>query len=119
MGSLQSQLNDISKTLTTMAAQIHDLARKFDTLEPLIPLAKKLNGIPDRVTQMQASVFEYTEQVHALHLVVQRVEQAQRGCTSAPTTPPDQIGPSRPSGPPPPFPRVGRFVPNESGSAFH
>ncbi|KAF0911397.1 hypothetical protein E2562_008280 [Oryza meyeriana var. granulata] len=92
-----------------MAAQIHDLARKFDALQLVIPLAKKLDGILDCVTQMQASAFEYTEQVRALHLAVQRVEQAQRDSASAHTMLPDPIGPSRPSGSPLLFLHGGRF----------
>jgi hypothetical protein len=59
MGSTQTQLDDIAKTLTSMASQIQDPSRKMSTLEPLVPLASKLNGLPDHVTQVQASAFEY------------------------------------------------------------
>lgn len=50
MASTQNQLDEIAKNLTSMAAQISDLARKMSTLEPLVPLAAKLDKLPDRVT---------------------------------------------------------------------
>uniref|UniRef100_A0A0E0HXI0 Uncharacterized protein n=1 Tax=Oryza nivara TaxID=4536 RepID=A0A0E0HXI0_ORYNI len=74
MGSTQTQLDEIAKNLTSMAAQISDLARKMSTLEPLVPIAPKLSGLPERVTQVQASAFEYSEQVRSLNLAIQRVE---------------------------------------------
>ncbi|EEC71160.1 hypothetical protein OsI_03016 [Oryza sativa Indica Group] len=49
--SPKNQLDEIAKNLTSMAAQISDLARKMSTLEPLVPLAAKLDKLPDRVTQ--------------------------------------------------------------------
>jgi hypothetical protein len=74
MASTQTQLDEIAKNLTSMAAQISDLARKMSTLEPLVPIAPKLSGLPERVTQVQASAFEYSEQVRSLNLAIQRVE---------------------------------------------
>lgn len=75
MGSTQAQLDKIAKNLTSMAAQISNLARKMGALEPLVPLASKLGSLPDRLTQVQASAFEYSEQVRALNLAVQRRSQ--------------------------------------------
>ncbi|EEE55062.1 hypothetical protein OsJ_02776 [Oryza sativa Japonica Group] len=83
--SPKNQLDEIAKNLTSMAAQISDLARKMSTLEPLVPLAAKLDKLPDRVTQVQASAFEYSEQVRALNLAVERVEASQRAATTNPS----------------------------------
>jgi hypothetical protein len=85
MASTQNQLDEIAKNLTSMAAQISDLARKMSTLEPLVPLAAKLDKLSDRVTQVQASAFEYSEQVRALNLAVERVEASQRAATTNPS----------------------------------
>jgi ABC-type transporter Mla subunit MlaD len=87
MASTQNQLGEIAKNLTSMAAQISDLARKMSALEPLVPLAAKLDALPDQVTQVQASAFEYSEQVRALNLAVQhRVPLALRLASRATTS---------------------------------
>ncbi|KAF0934039.1 hypothetical protein E2562_022553 [Oryza meyeriana var. granulata] len=83
MAASLSATDDLSKTLATMAAQLSELARRFDALEPLVPLASKLDGLPDRVQTLQASTFEYAQEVHALHIAVQRVEKSQRDLSSS------------------------------------
>lgn len=99
MASTQAQLDEIAKNLTSMAAQISDLARKMSVLEPLVPLAPKLSSLPDRVTQVQASAFEYSEQVRALNLAVQRVEASHR---SSPVPETSGSATHAPRGAPPP-----------------
>nr|CAB3499851.1 unnamed protein product [Digitaria exilis] len=61
-----------------LAGKLSDLTNQFAALKPLIPLAKKLDGIPEKVTALQASAFEQNEQLRALGLAVSRLEQRLR-----------------------------------------
>jgi len=47
--------------------------------QPLLPQAKQLDGLPDKVTTLQAAAFEGSNQIAALNLAVSRLEKAQRG----------------------------------------
>jgi hypothetical protein len=89
MAFTQNQLDEIAKNLTSMAAQISDLARKMSALEPLVPLAAKLDALLDHVTQVQASAFKYSEQVRALNLALQHISPAPGSSSSAPRQPHD------------------------------
>ena len=66
-------------TLTDLTAKVSELATQTAALKPLTPLAKQLDGLPDKVTTLQAAAFEGASQIAALSLSVSRLEKAQRG----------------------------------------
>ncbi|XP_039827557.1 uncharacterized protein LOC120689329 [Panicum virgatum] len=77
--SLETTVDEMLTTLTDLTAKVSDLATQTAALKPLLPLAKQLDGLPDKVTTLQAAAFEGSNQIAALSLVVLRLEKAQRG----------------------------------------
>nr|CAB3448966.1 unnamed protein product [Digitaria exilis] len=75
---LEESIDEMGKTLSDLAGKLSDLTNQFAALRPLIPLAKKLDGIPEKVTALEASAFEQNEQLRALGLAVSRLEQRRR-----------------------------------------
>jgi len=60
-----------------LAAKVSNLATQTATLKPLLPLAKQLDGLPNKVTTLQAAAFESANQIAALNLAVLCLEKAQ------------------------------------------
>ena len=75
--SLETTIDKILTTLTDLAAKVSDLATQTAALKPLLLLAKQLDGLPDKVTTLQAAAFEGANQIAALNLAVSRLEKAQ------------------------------------------
>lgn len=75
--SLETTVDKMLTTLTDLAAKVSDLATQTAALKPLLPLAKQLDGLPDKVTTLQAAAFEGANQIAALNLAVSRLEKAQ------------------------------------------
>jgi len=100
--ALEATVDDMLTTLTDLAAKVSELATQTAALKPLLPLAKQLDGLPDKVTTLQAAAFEGTNQIAALSLAVTRLEKAQRGDCDHPTD--DVTGGRRVSVGPPPVP---------------
>lgn len=67
------------KTLTDLAAKVSDLTLQTVALQPLLPLTMQLDGLPDKVTKLQAAAFEGSNQIAALNLAMSRLERAHRG----------------------------------------
>jgi len=76
---LENTIDEMLTTLTDLAAKVSELATQTAALKPLLPLAKQLDGLPDKVTTLQAAAFEGSNQIAALNLAVSRLEKAQRG----------------------------------------
>ena len=83
--ALEATVDDMLTTLTDLAAKVSELATQTAALKPLLPLAKQLDGLPDKVTTLQAAAFEGANQIAALSLAVTRLEKAQRGDHGHPT----------------------------------
>jgi len=98
--ALEATVDDMLTTLTDLAAKVSELATQTASLKPLLPLAKQLDGMPDKVTTLQAAAFEGANQIAALSLAVTRLEKAQRGDRDHPM---DDVagGDASASGPPP------------------
>ncbi|RLN03900.1 hypothetical protein C2845_PM13G06540 [Panicum miliaceum] len=77
--TLDQTVDDMLKTLTDLAAKVVDLALQTAALKPLLPLAKQLDGLPHKVTKLQAAAFEGSNQISTLNVAVSRLEKAQRG----------------------------------------
>ena len=75
--SLETTVDEMLTTLTDLTAKVSELATQTAALKPLIPLAKQLDGLPDKVTTLQAAAFEGASQIAALSLAVSRLEKAQ------------------------------------------
>jgi len=76
---LENTIDEMLTTLTDLAAKVSELATQTAALKPLLPLAKQLDGLPGKVTTLQAAAFEGSNQIAALNLAVSRLEKAQRG----------------------------------------
>ena len=48
--ALEATVDDMLTTLTDLAAKVSELATQTAALKPLLPLAKQLDGLPDKVT---------------------------------------------------------------------
>ena len=77
--SLETTVDEMLTTLTDLAAKVSELAAQTASLKPLLPLVKHLDGLPDKVTTLQAAAFEGSNQIAALNLAVSRLEKAHRG----------------------------------------
>jgi outer membrane murein-binding lipoprotein Lpp len=75
---LMNTVNNLGTKLDDMAVTVKDLSAKVDRLSPLVPVASNLAALPEKVTALQASAYDNTQQVRALNLAVIRVEKAQR-----------------------------------------
>jgi hypothetical protein len=75
---LTNTVNNLGTKLDDMAVTVKDLSAKVDRLSPLAPVASNLAALPEKVTALQASAYDNTQQVQALNLAVIRVEKAQR-----------------------------------------
>lgn len=75
---LEESIDVMCKTLANLTGKLSDLTTQFAALKLLIPLAKKLDDIHEKVTALQASAFENSEQVRALNLTVACLEQGHR-----------------------------------------
>jgi hypothetical protein len=77
--SLETTVDKMLTTLTDLTAKVSNLATQTAALKPLLPLAKQLDGLPDKVTTLQAAAFEGSNQIAALSLTISHLEKAQRG----------------------------------------
>ena len=77
--SLETTVDEMLTTLTDLTAKVSELATQTAALKPLTPLAKQLDGLPDKVTTLQAAAFKGSNQIAALSLAVTRLEKAHRG----------------------------------------
>ena len=77
--SIETTVDEMLTTLTDLAAKVSELAAQTASLKPLHPLVKQLDGLPDKVTTLQAAAFEGSNQIAALSLAVTRLEKAHRG----------------------------------------
>nr|CAB3461617.1 unnamed protein product [Digitaria exilis] len=59
---LQATIDVMGKTLVDLAGTVNDLTIQFAALKPLLPLAKKLDGLPEKVATLQASAFEQSQE---------------------------------------------------------
>ena len=50
--SLETAVDKMLTTLTDLAAKVSDLATQTAALKPLLPLAKQLDGLLDKVTTL-------------------------------------------------------------------
>ncbi|KAG2541920.1 hypothetical protein PVAP13_9NG663828 [Panicum virgatum] len=83
--SLETTVDEMLTNLTDLAAKVSELATQTAALKPLISLAKQLDGLPDKVTTLQAAAFEGANQIADLSLAVSRLEKAQCGDNDHPT----------------------------------
>jgi hypothetical protein len=77
--SLENMVDEMLEMITNLAAKVTDPSTQTAALKPLLPLAKQLDGLLDKVTKLQAAAFEGFNQIAALDIVVSRLERAQLG----------------------------------------
>jgi hypothetical protein len=75
---LTNTVNNLGTKLDDMTVNVRDLSTKVDRLSLLAPVATNLAALPEKVTALQASAFENTQQVQALNLAVIHVEKTPR-----------------------------------------
>ena len=76
---LEHTVDEMLTTLIDLAAKVTELATQTAALKPLLPLAKQLDGLPKKVTKLQAAAFEGSNQIAALNLTVACLECTQCG----------------------------------------
>ena len=77
--ALESIVDEMLTTLIDLAAKVSELATQTAALKPLLLLAKQLDGLPKKVTKLQAAAFEGSNQIAALNLTVACLECTQCG----------------------------------------
>ncbi|KAF0904630.1 hypothetical protein E2562_036006 [Oryza meyeriana var. granulata] len=80
-----SELSDISKILIDIAIKLQELTLKFGALEPSVPLTKKLDGLLEKITTLEALTFRRTKQEATVGMAIKSV-----------VVPPIQLSPHKP-----------------------
>jgi hypothetical protein len=104
--SVADSLRELAATVNNLATKLDDPTVGVDRLAPLAPVASKLAALPEKVTALQSSALDNTEQVKALNLALYRVESAQRDCKAHVAEDGDDSGETG-KAPPKPPPKSG------------